>query len=242
MQFTRTSTNLLYMCRFKYILSTFFRPSIPICSLANGFLSKNPRFWARTRVPGCPRGWRRPVTLWSTIAFVPPASVPSTCSIKWMKCCQDLSVALINLCSLKCRRQFKSVQNLVWNVRRGNAVYLNYIDRTCQRRGHFPYRACQSQFFLNSACHCHVYLRHCQPESLGFKGYQDPQLHAICNMMGKFTWFLLHLITVTVQRAITRHTCACKCKCTNTYTNTKLAWKKKCKKKRILQNWKISIT
>uniref|UniRef100_A0A2P2JWK0 Glycosyltransferase n=1 Tax=Rhizophora mucronata TaxID=61149 RepID=A0A2P2JWK0_RHIMU len=67
------------MCRFKYILSTSFLPFIPICSLTEGFWSKNWRFCARTRVPGRPTGCRRPVTLCSTISFVPPASVPSTC-------------------------------------------------------------------------------------------------------------------------------------------------------------------
>ena len=82
MHLTITSTNFLYMCCFKYILCTFFLPSIPICFLANWFLSKNRRFCPRTWFPGCPTGWRRPVTLCSTISCVPPASVPRTYSIR----------------------------------------------------------------------------------------------------------------------------------------------------------------
>lgn len=77
-----TSTKFLYMCCFKYIFCTFFLPSTPICFLANWFLSKNRRFCARTSFPGCPTGWRRPVTLFSTISRVPPASVPRTYSTK----------------------------------------------------------------------------------------------------------------------------------------------------------------
>lgn len=80
MHLTRTSTNLLYMCRFKYVFSTLSLPCIPICFLTDGCSSKNWRFWARALTPGRPIGWRRPVTLWSTISFVPPASVPRTCS------------------------------------------------------------------------------------------------------------------------------------------------------------------
>ena len=79
MHLYRTSANLLYMWRFKYILSTFFLPLFPICSLADGFLSKNLIFSERIWVPRCPTGWSRPVTFCSTISLVPPASVPSTC-------------------------------------------------------------------------------------------------------------------------------------------------------------------
>lgn len=78
MHLTITSTNLLYMCCFKYIFRTFFLPSSPICSLTDRFSSKYRRFCARTGFPGRPVGWRRPVTLCSTISSVPPASVPST--------------------------------------------------------------------------------------------------------------------------------------------------------------------
>ena len=49
MHLYRTSPNFLYMCRFKYIFSTFLLPLIPICSLTDGFLSASSIFWARTR-------------------------------------------------------------------------------------------------------------------------------------------------------------------------------------------------
>lgn len=79
MQSYSTSPNLLYMCFFEYISSTFFLPLLPNRFLSEGLFSKYWILLARTWVPGRPKEWRRPVTLCSTISFVPPASVPRTC-------------------------------------------------------------------------------------------------------------------------------------------------------------------
>lgn len=78
MDLYKISPNFWYMCFFRYIFSTFSLPFSPIYCLAVGCCSKNSMFWARAGAPRRPRGWSRPVTLCSTISFVPPESVPRT--------------------------------------------------------------------------------------------------------------------------------------------------------------------